>query len=59
MIPPMMSSTIGSEDIQALGKKNKAQTDQTQTTTEGQSGRPEKELTELSDKTIANRESQK
>ena len=59
MIPPMMSSTIGSEDIQALGKKAKTETTETQTTTEGQTGRPQKEETELSDKTIANRESQK
>ena len=59
MIPPMMSSTIGSEDIQNLGKKNKTQTSQTQTTSEGQAGRPAKEDTEISDKTIANRESQK
>ena len=59
MIPPMMSSTIGSEDIQSLGKKNKTQTTETQTTSEGQTGRPQKEETELSDKTIANRESQK
>ncbi len=59
MIPPMMSSTIGSEDIQNLGKKNQNKTAETQTRTEGQAGRPQKEQTELSDKTIANRESQK
>jgi hypothetical protein len=34
MIPPMMSSTIGSGDIQALGKKAKTETTETQTTTE-------------------------
>ena len=59
MIPPMMSSTIGSEDIQNLGKKNKTETSGNQNTSEGQTGRPPKEETELTDKTIANRESQK
>ena len=59
MVPPMMSSTIGSEDIQNLGKKNKSDNGNQQTNTEGESGRPEKEATELSDKTIANRESMK
>ena len=59
MVPPMMSSTIGSEDIQNLGKKNKSDNGNQQTNTGGESGRPEKETTELSDKTIANRESMK
>ena len=58
MIPPMMSSTIGSEDIQNLGKKNQSGQSGNQNTSEGQTGRPAKEETELSDKTIANRESQ-
>ena len=58
MIPPMMSSTIGSEDIQALGKKNKSSNGNGQINTEdSEVGRPAKDETELSDKTIANRES--
>ena len=60
MIPPMMSSTIGSEDIQNLGRKNKSASGNSQTSTEGkEAGRPKKEETQLSDKTIANRESMK
>ena len=59
MIPPMMSSTIGSEDIQNLGKKNKSKEPNQQGNTEGTAGRPQKESTELSDKTIQNRESMK
>jgi hypothetical protein len=59
MIPPMMSSTIGSEDIQNLGRKNKSNDANQQSNTEGTSGRPQKEETELSDKTIQNRESMK
>ena len=61
MVPPMMSSTIGSEDIQNLGKKNKSNNTNQQTNTGGENtgGRPKKEETEVSDKTIANRESMK
>ena len=59
MIPPMMSSTIGSEDIQNLGRKNKSNEANQQSNTEGTAGRPQKEETELSDKTIQNRESMK
>ena len=60
MIPPMMSSTIGSEDIQNLGKKNKSANGNQQTNTEENTGgRPKKEETQVSDKTIANRESMK
>jgi hypothetical protein len=58
MIPPMMSSTIGSEDIQNLGNRRKSKTAQGQNTSDT-GGRPQKESTELSDKTIANKESQK
>lgn len=57
MIPPMMSSTIGSEDIQALGNRNKSKTDTSQNNQEAEAGRPAKEDSELSDKTIANKES--
>jgi len=61
MVPPMMSSTIGSEDIQNLGKKNKSNNTNQQTNTGGENtgGRPKKEETEVTDKTIANRESMK
>ena len=61
MIPPMMSSTIGSEDIQTLGKGGKTQPSEGQNTTgsDNKGGRPAKEATELSDKTIQNKESQK
>jgi len=60
MIPPMMSSTIGSEDIQNLGKINKsANGNQHTNTEESTGGRPKKEETQVSDKTIANRESMK
>ena len=56
MIPPMMSSTIGSEDIQNLGKKGKTEVPGSEDNT---GGRPKKETTELSDKTLANQESMK
>ena len=61
MIPPMMSSTIGSEDIQTLGKGGKTQPAEGQNSTgsDNKGGRPAKEATELSDKTIQNKESQK
>lgn len=53
MIPPMMSSTIGSEDIQNLKQKDANKINSEEST----AGRPKKETTELSDKTIANQES--
>ena len=59
MIPPMMSSTIGSEDIQALGKKGKNDNASQPNSTGGTAGRPKKEESELTDKTIANQESMK
>ena len=49
MIPPLMSSTMSSEDI--LGKKT-ASTD-----SDGEVGRPEKKDSEKSEKTIQNKES--
>ena len=55
MIPPLMSSTMSGEDI--LGTKNKSDTNKSQNTSEGGSGRPEKPDTEKSEKTIQNRES--
>ena len=60
MIPPMASTSISSEDIKALGENRKSRSDNSQTSTEGEStgGRPKKEETELSDKTIQNRNSE-
>lgn len=61
MIPPLMSSTMSSEQV--LGNKqqknaNNTQNNKTNTaTTEKKVGRPEKEDGEKSDKTIANKES--
>jgi hypothetical protein len=61
MIPPLMSSTMSSEDV--LGKKEKSTTNKNQNTTttstgtEKASGRPEKPDDQKSDKTIQNKES--
>lgn len=61
MIPPLMSSTMSSEDV--LGKKEKSTTNKNQNTTttstgtEKPSGRPEKPDDQKSDKTIQNKES--
>lgn len=56
MIPPLMSSTMSSEDI--LGKNSETTTSKVQNTSEGSSGgRPEKDDAEKSDKTLQNRES--
>ena len=57
MIPPLMSSTMSSEDL--LGNKNKSESTKTQNTSEGSSkgGRPEKDDTQKSEKTIQNKES--
>ena len=60
MIPPLMSSTLSSEDV--LGIKNQDNTSKNQDITEGTTsagGRPEKSDDEKSDKTLANEESQK
>ena len=53
MIPPLMSSTMSSEDV--LGRLDKTAQNKTQNKSEG--GRPEKEDSEKSDKTLANKES--
>lgn len=53
MIPPLMSSTMSSEDV--LGRMSKKDQSKTQDKSEG--GRPEKEDNEKSDKTLANKES--
>ena len=58
MIPPLMSSTMSSEDV--LGKKNENTTAKTQNLTESTSnetGRPEKPDDQKSEKTIQNKES--
>jgi len=52
MIPPLMSSTMSSEDV--LGKKGESNTVKTQDNSKG--GRPEKEDNQKSEKTIANKE---
>ena len=60
MIPPLMSSTLSSEDV--LDIKSQDNTSKNQDTTEGTTsagGRPEKSDDEKSDKTLANEESQK
>lgn len=55
MIPPLMSSTMSSQDILGQGKTGKNQEQQKSSDNTG--GRPEKEDDKKSDKTIANRES--
>ena len=57
MIPPLMSSTMSSEDL--LGNKNKDGKNLTQNKSEEDSkgGRPEKDDAQKSDKTLANKES--
>ena len=57
MIPPLMSSTMSSEDL--LGNKNKTQSNKNQNISEegSKGGRPEKDNTQKSDKTLANKES--
>ena len=58
MIPPLMSSTMSSEDV--LGRMSNSNQNKTQKAIEGDdktAGRPEKEDSAKSDKTIANKES--
>ncbi len=55
MIPPLMSSTMSGEDI--LGTREQSKKNNSQNTSEGKTGRPEKPDTEKSDKTLQNRES--
>ena len=55
MVPPLSSSTMRAEDL--MGKSKQTDTTNSQKKSEGESGRPEKPEDELSDKTIANRES--
>lgn len=56
MIPPLMSSTMSSTDV--LGNKSQSTSGKNESNVEGNSvGRPEKEESEKSDKTLANEES--
>ena len=59
MIPPLSSNTINGEDV--LGKKDQSNTNKTGNKTEAPSdnkgGRPEKEDSQKSEKTIKNKES--
>ena len=56
-VPPLMSSTMSSESIQAIGGRNKTGLNDTgNSNSEG--GRPEKSDDEKSTKTIQNKESQ-
>lgn len=55
MVPPLMSSTMSGADL--LDIKSQKTTTKSQTTSEGQSGRPEKPDDQKSEKTIQNRES--
>jgi hypothetical protein len=54
MIPPLMSSTMSSEDI--LGNRGKTETYKSQKSSE-ESGRPELDDSQKSEKTIQNKES--
>lgn len=55
MIPPLMSSTMSSEQI--LGNNNQKTSSASQKSSEGESGRPEKPDDQKSEKTIQNKES--
>ena len=55
MLPPLMSSTLSAEDLQLLDTNKKQNANKTQ---ESSGGRPPKEESELSEKTIRNKESQ-
>lgn len=54
MVPPLMSSTMSSKDV--LDKNNSSSKDKNQSNNEG-AGRPKKDDSEKSDKTIQNNES--
>ena len=55
MIPPLSSNTMNSEDL--LDKTGQSGNAKNQNNTEGETGRPKKDVTELSDKSLANQES--
>jgi hypothetical protein len=52
MIPPLSSNTMNSEDL--LDKTGQSGNAKNQNNTEGETGRPKKDVTELSDKSLAN-----
>ena len=56
MIPPLTSNTLSGEDLNNLGNSNKTKTDKTENNV---GGRPEKEDSQKSEKTIQNKESMK
>ena len=56
MIPPLTSNTLSGEDLNNLGNSNKTKTDKTE---DNLGGRPEKEDSQKSEKTIQNKESMK
>lgn len=53
MVPPLMSSTMSIEDLQNLGNSKKTN----QNNSENSTGRPQKDESDLSEKTIQNKES--
>ena len=68
MIPPLMSSTLNGEDILGTNKQDNTNKNQNNTTnnsgkninqqqSSGEAGRPEKDDSQKSEKTIQNRES--
>ena len=58
MIPPLMSSTMSSEDVLGrMGNSSDSKNQNTVGSEEKSAGRPEKEDSEKSDKTVANKES--
>ena len=59
MLPPLQSSVMNAETIQALGNQAQKANDAAQGNTEdSKAGRPEKPDDQKSDKTLANKESQ-
>lgn len=58
MIPPLMSSTMNGDDVLVKRDQNNSSKNQNISDTSGGAGRPEKDDTEKSDKTIQNIESQ-
>lgn len=58
MLPPLMSSTMSPDDIKELGQsRTTAQDKKSANNASGETGRPKKEQSELSEKTIQNQES--
>lgn len=57
MIPPLMSSTLSSEDVLGRSNKNNSNNSQKTTGNSNEAGRPEKPDDQKSEKTIQNKES--